>query len=802
MTFEYLEQNNQFIKKTAAECALFFKKDNNFPLTSPCKISLVGNGVRHTIKGGTGSGMVFVKDFINIEDAFKNAGFTIVTNDWLDAYDEERPKHRKAFIKRIKKEAKQYDCNTINFCFGHLEEEHEFIHRINIESDVAIYVLSRQSGEGHDRDLIKGDVYLTDSEIMDINYLNSKFKKFMLVLNVGSPIDLTPVINVKNILLLSQLGIATGEILANIVLGKDNPSGKLASTWYRPIDHEFFNDFLGKDETYYKEGIYVGYRYFDAANIKPMFPFGFGLNYSSFEIAKTSISNKKDEICIDISVKNISQFEGKEVIQAYLSQPQRGLPKPVKVLVGFAKTPLVKPNQTCAISIRFNLRDFATYYPDIASYKLDKGNYIVSIGNSSDNLNQVACICLEEDVVTSKLKNLCVNNKLQTKVFDVQDTKCSEGIPIIKLSNDDFNLELINYDEQQVINEKLKNLKTDDLIYLCIGHFTKNSLSFVGDGSVNAIGGAGETSLHFKDIPSLTMADGPAGIRITPSYVKKKNKIVSLEENMIIAQIADFLPSLTRKLVLKAGKNKKVKGEVHYQYTSCIPIATALAQTFNLDLVTEYGRIVASDMKRFNIDIWLAPALNLHRSMTCGRNFEYYSEDPLVSGLMASAVTNGVQNGNKQAVCLKHFACNNQEFNRYGNNSNVDERTLRELYLKGFEIAIKKSHPHAIMTSYNLLNGTHTAENSELLQGILRKEWGFSGITLSDWMQTNKKFIKDNKYRNVNALGNIMGGTNISMPGYFKDYKLILNSIKKKLISREDILKNASYLIDTLKKMK
>lgn len=293
---EFQEQKKKhfdFLREKAAECCLFLKKDDSFPLPSPGKVLLIGSGARETIKGGTGSGNVESTSFTTCEKGLEESGFEIVSKDWLDNFPKFKQSKKESFINYIKEKAEHVETNSAFYSIGFFQPEAEYDLPLNYEADLAIYILSRNSGEGQDRQLIKGDIYLTNSEIRDILYLNEKFNKFLLVLNVPGVVDLSPVINVKNILLLSLLGEVIGNILADIIIGKANPSGKLTTTWAAVKDYKYIEEFGNINNTRYLEGIYVGYRYFDSFNVKPFFNFGFGLSYTDFEIKKKNYLTQK-----------------------------------------------------------------------------------------------------------------------------------------------------------------------------------------------------------------------------------------------------------------------------------------------------------------------------------------------------------------------------------------------------------------------------------------------------------------------------------------------------------------------------
>ena len=308
---DYERKHADTVRHLAPECTVLLKKDGAFPLSAPGKIALYGAGARRTVKGGTGSGEVNSRYFVTIEEGLEKAGFTVTTKPWLDAWDETVAAARKAFADEIRARAKQKHTLAVMEGMGAVMPMPEYSFRLYGDGDTAIYVLSRISGEGADRTPIKGDILLTESEIRDILLLNDRYARFMLVLNVGGPVDLSPVAAVKNILLLSQLGAETGHVLADLLLGKSCPSGRLTTTWAAWQDYSSIGDFGDQDETRYREGVYVGYRYFEAVGKQPLFPFGFGLGYTEFE---TEL-NGADEKQVMVTVKNVGAYPGKETVQ-------------------------------------------------------------------------------------------------------------------------------------------------------------------------------------------------------------------------------------------------------------------------------------------------------------------------------------------------------------------------------------------------------------------------------------------------------------------------------------------------------
>ena len=785
---DYEKKHYDFVRNSAGECCVLLKSNGEFPLEKPCKIAAFGNGVRHTIKGGTGSGEVNSHFSINIEEGLKNAGFEVVTGNWLDEFTIIKNNFINDCDKKFEEELEKAGLSQFEKFAAHMGytvPEPEYDLPLNMDADIAIYVVARNSGEGADRKAIKGDVLLTDSEVRDILYLNKAFKKFMLVLNVGGVVDLTPVKDVNNILLLSQLGVVNGEVLADILLGKQNPSGKLASTWASVDDYSKIGDFGNEDDTYYKEGIYVGYRYFNSVNKKPLFSFGYGLSYTSFNINTTKLEVNKDEVTLNVDVTNTGKLAGKEVVEVYVSCPSGKLDKVYQDLVAFNKTKLLEPNEVESLTLSFNLEDLASYDEEIASYILEKGNYIVRVGNSSDNTKVVGIINLDETVTTLKTKNVLGKSGFDDFVAEKINEEDYKDVPIYNACAKDIEyIEVVRQKEE--INDFVTSLTDEELALMCVGNHDPNAKGFasiIGSASVDVAGAAGETShmLKEKGVKQLVMADGPAGVRLAQDYFKDENGAHS------VSSVASFMK----------GVEVPEGVEIKHQYATAIPIGSAIAQSFNTELAHKYGDIVGYEMKLFGVHLWLAPALNIHRSILCGRNFEYYSEDPLISGKMASAITLGVQQHEGCGTTIKHYAGNNQETNRMGNCDHVSERAFREIYLKGFGICVKESKPCAVMSSYNLINGVHTSEHYGLLNNILRDEFGFDGIVMTDWVVFGSDSPKF-KYKGACAKNVSNAGGDLFMPGCKFDYEGVLETVKE---NRKQIEINVSRTINMINRL-
>lgn len=816
---KYESENIGRLRKHLGGCTVLLKKNGAFPLEKPCAIEAVGSGIHHTVKGGTGSGEVNSRYYVNIEEGLIRAGFELYNRDWLTIYDYCREEAKERFQEGIRQHAREEKLNPIAASMGAVMKEPEFDIPLKFTAQAAIYVLSRISGEGNDRLAEKGDFMLTDSEVRDILALDEKYDRFMLVINAGGPVDLSPVMSVGNILVLSQLGVETGSALADILLGKTYPSGKLSTTWSSAADMCAIGDFGGRDETRYREGIYVGYRYFEMAGVKPLFPFGYGLGYTDFALETVSAEAEFGEFTVSVKVRNTGSFRGREVVQVYAACPQGRLDKELKRLAGFAKTGELDPGEEETVTVRFTAEDLASYDESKAAYVLEKGRYVILAGNSSDCVKAAAVYELDEEFEIRQVKNLLGKPDFadyrpdqdgqegasdgEDRIQDPVALFGAEGLPVKKLDLSELQTEIVSYGTNRPDAEPvLEDLSDRDLAYLNTGAFDPRGplAGVIGDAATTVPGAAGETCSMFEDkgISRIVMADGPAGVRIAPRYYEDRKGKHSLGSSLPEG-IVDMLPDAVKAVMDIHSTFRKLRErgiEVKEQYCTAIPIETAIAQSFDVDFARLCGDIVGSEMEIFGVDLWLAPALNIHRNVLCGRNFEYFSEDPLLTGKLASAITMGVQAHEGCGVTIKHFAANNQETNRYASNSQVSERALREIYLRGFEICIRESDPAALMTSYNLINGTHTSERRDLNVDILRDEFGFDGIVMTDWVVAGDLLLaKGSEYGTPDAALVAAAGHSLFMPGSRKDHREIMAGIKKGTVTREQLVENASWLI-------
>jgi len=796
-------------KKIACECMVLLKNEQQaLPLKKNIKIALFGNGARNTIKGGTGSGDVNTRSFTNIENGLKNAGFEITSKNWLDKNEKYRNDLKAEYLRKVDEEAKATGKNPIYIVFDNPFKEPDII-EINEEElkaaacETAIFVISRNSGEGADRKNVKGDYQLTENELKNLKILSDNFKKVVVVLNVGGIVQIKDIVELKgisSILLMSQLGNLGGDALAEVLCGEASPSGRLSDTWaldymdYSTSENFSFNN-GNVDDDYYNEGIYIGYRYFDSFDKKVLFPFGYGLTYTKFSQTVTSVAQENNKLKIKVEVCNEGKtYSGKDVVQVYISAPDGKLKKPYQELKGFVKTEKLEPGQKETVEIEIALETLASYFAASSSWMIENGNYLVRVGENAKDTKVAATLIFDKDFVTEKCRNvLPLDCALEEIKAPAKPEQTKEGI-IIKIDESKLCTKINEYQNARAemktaIKETLtlddvknKKCKLEDLISqlsieematLCVGVFNNNrEKSVVGSASACVPGAAGETPDLLQDsrkIKKLILADGPAGLRLTPHFKTDK------EGNRLPG--GDIFGDSVHPF-----ENVPEGAIDYYQYCTAIPIGWALAQSWDCSLVEEIGEMIGSEMQLFGVDLWLAPAQNIHKNPLCGRNFEYYSEDPLLTGKISAAITRGVQKNKGCGTTIKHFTANSQEENRYFVNAHISERTLREIYLKGFEIAVKESQPLSVMTSYNLLNGTHTANQYDLCQSLLRDEWDFDGVVMTDWFTSQDIPGMTGKYKPKYPIsastGCIFAGNDLQMPGCQKNIDDIVDSVR------------------------
>lgn len=631
-------------------------------------------------------------------------------------------------------------------------------------------------------------------------------------MNIANLVDTTELKKIKGlnaILLAGQAGNATGNIVADVVLGKSIPSGKLTDTWAAsyedyPSSKNFSHNNGDTNDEYYSDGIYVGYRYFDTFNVTPNYCFGYGKGYTDFEMEVKDVEADDKNVTVTASVKNIGDtFAGKEVVQVYYSAPDGTIEKPYQELGGFGKSDLLSPGESQTITISFPTRSMASYDEKKAAWVLEAGTYYIRVGNSSRTTKVAAALNLKETVVTVQGKNLfpaddapqeltkagvtpySYEGEAEEKAAAKQIEICSkciktetviysgtpEAFPVYegeKLTAADVK------SGKATLKDLVSQLTVEEMATVCNG--TADGLGqegFIGSSSDMAPGAAGDTTsilLADRGIYNTILADGPAGLRLIPHFV------VDADGKMVSS--GNPLEDAFNKNEIEVPEG----GTEYFQYCTAIPVAALLAQSWNMDLIQKCGDIVGKEMEEFHISVWLAPGMNIHRNPLCGRNFEYYSEDPLVAGMCAAADTRGIQSHAGIGTSIKHFAANNQEDNRMYVNEHISERAMREIYLKGFEIAVKTAQPMTIMSSYNLVNGVHTANSHDLLTAAARDEWGFAGYVMTDWgtsedMSGLFAYKYNLKYGHSTSRECVLAGNDLQMPGQKGNRQEIVASV-------------------------
>lgn len=784
------KENARVACEAALEGIVLLENDGALPLT-PGKIALYGAGAGMTIKGGTGSGEVHERHAVTIREGMEAAGFTVTTDHWIDGYEEMYRVGEAAYTRKFRQGLLKLDIANImaspyQYPFGQPVTLGDIMRS---DTDTCIYVIARQAGEGADRKLKNFEYSLSDIEKENIALCAASYEKFIVVVNVGSVFDLSfldEIEGINAVVYFAQQGMEGGRAFADLIAGKAVPSAKTVDTWpkdYKDIpfamDYSYLNGDL--DEEYYREGIYVGYRYFDSYDVEPRYPFGYGLSYTTFSIEKEKVELVGTKVMVRVNVTNTgSTYSGKEVVQLYASCPQTGMAKEYQRLAAFAKTGVLAPGGTETVVLSFDMKDLASYRESDAAWVLEAGDYILRLGASSRDTEAVAALVLDGETIVEQCMNVS-RTVLEVREMDPpalkdtteeKDAAEAQDADLLRIPvpASAFETEVCEYRDPEIYESPVTDavfdvLSTEELCEVVAG------TGMVGNGPrfFDAMGSAGYTTGAFIDrgLPNVCLADGPAGLRLQKVSTVTRSGNVKAAEPMLSA--LKYLPDPVQKVMFGDPDRQPCV----YQFTTAFPVGLALAQSWNTKLVERVGDAVGKEMERYGVTYWLAPGMNIHRNPLCGRNFEYYSEDPLLTGKMAAAMSRGVQSHRGCFVTIKHFCCNNQEDNRNRTNANVNERALREIYLRGFRIAVQEGHARALMTSYNKVNGTYVNNSYELITKVLRNEWGFDGLVMTDWLATGK------------GLGShcaaIEAGNDLIMPGG----KGVVRELKAKLKSGE-----------------
>lgn len=690
--------------KMVSEGIVMLKNENNaLPLDTDKEVAVFGRIQFHYYKSGTGSGgMVNVTKVVNILDGLIDNGVK-VNEKLLDTYrkwDKENP-----FDLGEGWGGEPWSQKEMPLDEGLVKETAK-------SCETAIVIIGRTAGEEQDNRLEAGSYLLSDDEIAMLTVVRKHFKKVVLLLNVGNIIDMTDINRIApdSVLYVWQGGMTGGKGTADVLTGKVSPSGKLPDTIaYKASDYPSDANF-GREENrdIYAEDIYVGYRYFETfAKEKVLYPFGFGLSYTAFEIKTEKAEITEGAVKLSVSVKNIGSYKGKEVIEVYCEAPQGRLGKAARVLCGFEKTRELVPQEEQAVEIAVDIAKLASYDDsgvtgNKSCYVLEAGEYKFYVGSDVRSAEYACSFEQGEDLVTERLTQSLAPVENFERIKPVCEGGAfsigREAVPVSEVDESARRLEKLPKEiaytgdkgiklwdvknGKNTMDEFIAQLSDYDLS--CIIRGEGMGSPRVTAGTASAFGGVSE-NLNGFGIPAGCCSDGPSGMRLDCG-----TKAFSL------------------------------------------PNGTMIASSFNKELTSELFAFMWLEMAANKVDCLLGPGMNIHRHPLNGRNFEYFSEDPFLTGKMAAAELKGMAGAGVTGT-IKHFCANNRETNRHFIDSVVSERALREIYLKGFEIAVKEGGASSVMTTYGRVNGLWTAGNFDLNTVILREEWGFKGFTMTDW---------------------------------------------------------------------
>lgn len=577
-----------------------------------------------------------------------------------------------------------------------------------LRCDMALVVIGRAAGESRENVLKPGSYYLTDREKAMLDVVATYFHRVCLVMDCGNVIDMSWVRDYEKkltaIVYAWQGGMESGTALADVLTGAVNPSGKLTDTIaVKYEDYPSSQSFGAMAFNAYTEDIYVGYRYFETfAPDRVLYPFGFGLSYTRFRLSsQAAVSGNL--VTVNTTVENVGDEAGREVVQVYVDLPSGTLGNPKRVLAGFKKTGLLQPGQQQVVDISFDLASLASFddtgctgHKD--AFVLEAGSYCVQAGTSIRDVKAVVCIVKQGLEVVRQLHE-CNAVRPEHGFCRMVNKGGALDMEMVPTANRNLKQDILAHLPQELIpgqteftfedvkagrctpEEFVAQLSDQELDDITHGFGLMNDPSGPA-GNAGSLGGVTE-ALKKRGIPTVITTDGPSGIRIRRTC-------------------------------------------------SLLPCGTCLASTFDPEGVEALYQLLGREMVLQGTQVLLGPGMNIHRNPLCGRNFEYYSEDPLLTGKIAAAMVRGIQSQGVSA-CPKHFACNNQETNRNKCDSRLSQRAQREIYLKGFETAVKESDPWCLMTSYNLVNGVWSHYHYELVTDILHDEWGYQGLTITDW---------------------------------------------------------------------
>ncbi|SHE23872.1 glycoside hydrolase family 3 C-terminal domain-containing protein [Actinomyces glycerinitolerans] len=629
--------------------------------------------------------------------------------------------------------------------YPEMEVSEELVAAAASRARTAVVVIGRAAGEDRENVLEPGGYYLTDIERTLLEQVTGHFESTVVIINSGNVMDLSwaEELGVSALLLAWPGGMEGGRAVADVLTGLTEPGGRLTDTIARAYaDYPSAANFGGQDFNNYAEDVFVGYRYFETfAPEKVLFPFGHGLGYTSFDLSQARLDSVSvdADITARVRVANTGPRPGATVVQVYRGVPaDAALPRPARELVAFTRTGVIAPGDSQEVVVSFPRERLASFDDGRAGHAhawvIESGTYPVHVGTSVRQTVEAGAVVVEKTEVIEQLQEALAPSPdvpfdRMTVTRDAEG-RVQVGWEAVPTATVDLRERILAHLPQAIeptgdvgirfsdvvaghatMEAFVAQLDAADLAQLAYGDVEMNS-PLGAPGNAGAFGGLTER-LRELGVPPVITTDGPSGIRVSA-------------------------------------------------YASLLPCGTALASTWDTPLLEELAALHGQEMLRKGSDVLLAPGMNIHRDPLCGRNFEYYSEDPLLTGLAAAAVVRGIQSQGVSA-CPKHFACNNQETNRIYNDSRVSARALREIYLRGFRICVQEADPHNIMTSYNKVNGQWAHYNYDLVTTILRGEWGYRGNVMTDWWM---RYAPDPNFPQLkDSATRVRAGVDVLMPG-------------------------------------
>lgn len=688
-------------RRAGAEGTVLLKNDGVLPLSKTGSTAFFGRVQRDYFYVGYGSGGDVNPDYlVSPMDALEARGDIAYDKALADRY-------------RLWCQANVppvMDWAQWPTCHPEMALEEEAIQAAAQRNDAAVVILGRAMGEAMDNRPEPGGYYLTEEEKALVAQVTAAFRKVCVVVDAGNIMDLSWVEEypIGALVYAFQGGMESGNALIDVLYGDAQPGGRLTDTVPRHYeDAPSYGHFGGRDFNEYREDIYVGYRYYETfAQDKVLYPFGFGLSYTSFRV-ESAAAAWHTSWDLKIQVTNTGSRPGRQVVQVYVEAPQGKLGKAARVLADYWKTPELAPGQSAETSLWIDLESLASFDDSGVTghpyaYVLEAGTYRLYVGTDVRSASLAGRLFVEEQTLTAQLESQCSPTQDFPRLHPKEEGgRLVPGFEPVPRAESRRKEQVLEHLPETIpftgdlgisfrdvckgthgIDDFIAQLTPEELNALCKGEGQMDS-PLGTKGNAGMLGGTTQ-SLRDKGLPTLTTTDGPSGIRVCC-------------------------------------------------YTALLPCGTALASSWDVKAVEALGHLFGQEMVRKGSDILLGPGLNIHRDPLCGRNFEYYSEDPLLSGTVAAAMVRGIQSVPGRSACVKHFACNNQEENRNRNDSRLSQRALREIYLRGFEICLRDAAPLCLMTSYNQINGIWGHYQYELVTGILRREWGYDGLVMTDW---------------------------------------------------------------------